>query len=165
MRVMESRSRLNLKHCRAPGERHGALFASLVLGLGMLAGCESSGPTTIEVRGTVTFQGRPLEGGSITFQPINVSDGGPMRPAVGDIEADGTYTLTTFKKGDGVPPGEYAVAITSLIGAPPASEWEEAPPKRESRIPLKFNQADTSGLTASVPENSRGTLTIDFPLP
>lgn len=164
-RVKESGARENSQRPGWNCRRLTPLLAALVVGGTTLAGCGDSGPTTVSVRGTVTFEGKPLDGGSITFQPIQVADGAPMRPAVGEIEPDGTYTLTTFKKGDGVPPGEYAVAITSLIGAPPASEWEEAPPKRESRIPLKYNQTDKSGLTASVPADSRGTLTIDFPLP
>jgi hypothetical protein len=128
----------------------------------LLSGCGKSGPQTVDVRGTVTSGGKPLEGGTIAFQPTKVLEGAPMRPAIGQIEPDGTYSLTTFTKGDGIQPGEYQVSVTSLIGAPPLTRWEESPPPRKSRIPLKYNQTTTSGLTASVPADADEPLTIDF---
>jgi len=128
----------------------------------LVCGCGESGPRTIEIRGTVTTGGKTLEGGTITFKPTNVPDGGARRPAIGQIESDGSYTLSTFTHGDGALPGEYAVVITSLVGAPPLTVWEENPPKRKSRIPLKYNRADTSGLTASIPADAKGRLTLDF---
>jgi len=129
-----------------------------------LTGCGESGPRTIEVRGTVTYQGTPLEGGTISFFPTRSHEGLPRRPALGQIESDGTYQLTTFANGDGVLPGEYTVAVTSLIGAPPLTAWEESPPKRESRIPRKYNTFDTSGLSAAIPADGDGALNLDFDL-
>jgi hypothetical protein len=127
-----------------------------------LSGCGKAGPQTIDVRGTATSGGKPVEGGTIAFQPTKVLEGAPMRPAIGQIEPDGTYSLTTFTKGDGVQPGEYQVAITSLIGAPPLTQWEESPPPRKSRVPLKYNQPTTSGLTASIAADADEPLTVDF---
>jgi len=129
-----------------------------------LCGCGDSHPHTIEVRGTVTYQGKPLEGGTISFFPTQAPEGLPRRPALGQIQPDGGYQLTTFDHGDGVMPGEYAVAITSLIGAPPLTSWEESPPQRESRIPLKYNTFDRSGLSATVPADADSPLVLDFQL-
>lgn len=150
--------------CCIPSRRILLPIAVWVIGLHLLllTGCGKSGPHTIDVRGTVTSGGKPLEGGTIAFQPTKVLEGAPMRPAIGQIEPDGTYSLTTFTKGDGIQPGEYQVAVTSLIGAPPLTQWEESPPPRKSRIPEKYNQTTTSGLTASVPADADEPLTIDF---
>ena len=139
-----------------------SMLACLVICLFVFGGCRDSGPKTIKVRGTITMAGRPLEGGTISFQPKQGAGGGSRRPAIGQIEPDGTYELNTYKKGDGIPPGQYEVSITSLIGAPPLTVWEENPPPRKSRIPLKYNLGSTSGLEATIPEDARGTLTLDF---
>jgi hypothetical protein len=152
-----------LFHC-VPSRRTMLPVAATVVSLHLLllTGCGKSGPQTIVVRGTVTSGGKPLEGGTIAFQPTKVLEGAPMRPAIGQIEPDGTYSLTTFTKGDGVQPGEYQVVVTSLVGAPPLTQWEESPPPRKSRIPAKYNQTTTSGLTASIAADADEPLTIDF---
>jgi Protein of unknown function (DUF1559) len=61
----------------------------------LLLGCAESRPKTAVVTGKVTYQGKPVPHGTITFVPAN----GPA--ATGEIRPDGSYTLTTFRDGDG----------------------------------------------------------------
>src|SRR5205823_12586516 len=53
-----------------------------------LAGCGGGGPKTALVRGTVTYKGKPVPNGTVTFIPAS------GHHATGDIRPDGSYTLT-----------------------------------------------------------------------
>src|SRR5262245_9136078 len=71
----------------------------------ILAGC--GGPRFHPVRGIVVFpDGKPLSGGWVTFEPL---DSGVKTSAVGDIQPDGTFQLTTARNGDGAMAGRYRV--------------------------------------------------------
>jgi hypothetical protein len=60
---------------------------------------------TAEVRGTVTFDGRPLESGAVLFVPAH------GRGATGTIQRDGTYVLGTYCAGDGATVGRHIVTV------------------------------------------------------
>src|SRR5258708_2386637 len=91
-----------------------AIFA-IALGFGpVVAGCGGSSvrPTMGRVHGTVSYEGKPLDKGRITFTPVS-SDGisggtGAMSP----IESDGSFDLTTFDTGDGAIVGQHIVTVT-----------------------------------------------------
>ena len=144
-------------------------LSSLFLLTLLAAGCGPSYPACYEVRGKVTFDGQPVTQGTITFYP----DEG--RSAMGKIQPDGSYTLTTFNAEDGALPGNHSVTIkaTSVSGpAAPASFEEElaranVPAPTGERtvtwlVPQRFSQRESSGLSATVQKKSN---TIDFDLP
>jgi hypothetical protein len=82
-----------------------------ILLLGLL-GCGDSGPLTKQVQGIVTFEGGPPpKPGKITLAPIDAADGLPRRPASGDFDESGSFTLTTFEDDDGIIPGHYSANI------------------------------------------------------
>jgi hypothetical protein len=62
------------------------------------------------VKGKVTFNGKPLAEGRVTFFPTGEHAKGP-RPE-GPIEAGGFYTLTTRGK-EGAPAGKYRAVIAA----------------------------------------------------
>lgn len=141
------------------------LVATLVIALG----CDS-GPKTGRVTGTVSHNGEKVPEGTVTFYP---AQGG--RPAIGRIQPDGTYELSTFGSGDGALIGEYKVAIEAkrVIGgaAEPKSLKEElaqagavssAPPSIRWLVPQKYSSAESSDITATV---QSGQNEIDFELP
>lgn len=73
-----------------------------------LIGCGSSNPQTHAVHGRVTFEGKPLAGGgSIRFVPVS----GPGKEAGGNIAADGTFRMQTYKENDGAIAGQHRVEI------------------------------------------------------
>jgi hypothetical protein len=135
-----------------------------VAALSLLVGCGPSGPHTVKVYGKVTYQGKPVTQGRVTFTPIrevNIDDPSLYRPAVAMLKADGSYVLQTFREKDGVMPGEYAVAIIAF------HEWR--PPKfpgdhAEYSIPEKYVKSETSGLTVTVPEDASGSIEQNFNL-
>ena len=135
-------------------------------------GCGNSG--LAKVSGRVTVGGRPVTSGTIMFYPAT----GPG--AVGEIMPDGTYTLTTYRPGDGAAIGTHSVAIHATSIGPgamvepksiedelrtpgqPASAKILVPGKVTWIVPEKYSQPSTSPLTAEV---KRGTNTIPLEIP
>jgi len=129
--------------------RRTSVFVSALVATLIVPGCGSSGPELAAVYGKVTYNGKPVPMGTVSFQP-DAPDG---RVAVGEIEPDGTYMLQTENPGDGAQLGNYHVAI-SAVDAPvldyiPA---KPVPPKR--LVPEKYEKPETSGLTATVKSGS-----------
>lgn len=77
----------------------------LLLSGSFLIGCSGGGGTT-KAGGIVKYDGKPLTRGTLEFYPV-----GGGRTANATIEEDGTFVLSYRKPGDGLPPGEYKVAI------------------------------------------------------
>ncbi len=121
------------------------------------AGCSKkpAGPKCHTVTGTITLRGQPLDGATVLFRAVT----GPYSGA-GRTDASGRYSLSS-QFGEGIPEGEYTVTVTKYEEvASPESEDEVAPPPR-LLTPLKYAQAETSGLRAAV---KPGPNTIDFDL-
>ena len=136
----------------------GVLFFSLLCTT--LCGCGSDNRLeTATVSGKVTYNGDPLQIGSLLFVPVG---GGPSAQA--NIESDGTYTMGTYETKDGAIPGEHKVMINAIT-APGGSGLPEdvidgdgAP---VSIIPEKFGDLEQSGLVVTVKSGSNN---VDFVL-
>lgn len=103
----------------------------------------------VPVSGTVTFNGKPLEFGSIMFQPPS------GQPAQGQIQSDGSFTLSTYKPGDGAVIGKHKVRIAcyeSQKRGAVKGPGEQALGKL--LIPVRYTILEQSGLTADVREDS-----------
>jgi hypothetical protein len=92
--------------------------------------------TTVPVKGVVTYQGKPLTGGEISFEPEF------GREANGAIQPDGTFVLTTFKEGDGAIPGTHRVAVSGNT-----SEHSTTPQKYKNATSSKVEVMVTEGKT------------------
>jgi hypothetical protein len=133
----------------------------LVMALGaaiLAAGCGEPNPLGRRaVQGAVSFQGKPVDYGAITFLPEDsqrgVSSGGV-------IEA-GKYSIKTAQ---GLPPGSYQVMISSPDRSQ-QTKVEEMPGDVRTlaaeRIPKKYNLETT--LKIDVPK-ARGAHQADFDL-
>jgi hypothetical protein len=133
--------------------RGGCLLALAVLALA--SGCRGAdSPRTYPVKGKVTYNGKPVPNGTITF----VSASG--QAATGEIRPDGSYELKTFRRGDGAVPGEHKVVIVAMEDT--ASKLPEqrggTPPPI---IPDKYTSVATTDLRAEVKAEPN---TIDFTL-
>jgi hypothetical protein len=129
-------------------------WGALSLAGALLAGCGPGGPRLAPVRGTVTYRGRPVTTGTVTFVPDQ-----PGPAASGEIRPDGTYVLSTDGRAGAVP-GRHTVMIVSLednAGRLP----EERQPLPALLVPEKYGNNRRSGLTAEVREGENG---IDFHL-
>jgi hypothetical protein len=86
---------------------------SLIL-LCVVTGCGESPYVVAPVRGKVLLNNKPLPQGGIMFAPIAQGESANAgKTAVGRIQEDGTYTLTTYDKGDGAVVGEHWVTIVN----------------------------------------------------
>lgn len=74
----------------------------------LLPGCWNSGPEMVPVAGTVTVDGKPLTVGQVMVSP----DG--HRPAVGVLDQNGRFQLSSYKLGDGVVKGTHPAAVMSV---------------------------------------------------
>jgi hypothetical protein len=133
-----------------------AVFYSATLA-GLFVGCsgEDPRPATVPVQGKVTYQGQPVPKGTITFQAAS------GEAAVGEIQPDGTYTLSTFKEKDGAIPGAHKVMIVANTGDPtkmPSTPGYVVP---KDLIPQKYASLETSGLEITV---SKDKPSYDFEL-
>jgi hypothetical protein len=131
--------------------RFACLYAAL-----WLTGCWGESQfETAPVRGTVTYQDKPLSQGTIMFVP---NDDRPS--ATGEIQPDGGYRLTTYTEHDGAVLGDHTVMITAV-----EDDSGKLPEERSGLpkllIPVKYSSNSSSGLTAEV---KAGGNTIDFTL-
>jgi hypothetical protein len=133
--------------------RFAILLPLLVLVL--ISGCGSSGLTTAPVRGKITYKGKPVPNGTVTYVPD-----GDKPAATGEIQPDGTYVLTTYDSGDGAVLGKHSIMIIAqedMAGRLP----EERSPTPGLIVPEKYTNFAGSGLTAEV---KQGDNVFDFEL-
>ena len=119
------------------------------------AGCGKNNSLTKQVRGQVTFQGAaPPAEGKITLAPIEGAPSYPRRPACGDFDKTGTFTLTTFTKNDGIIPGRYRVNINC---------WREAPTLK-TKLSANYVPADFK-FDVTVDENADEPVELRIDVP
>jgi hypothetical protein len=76
----------------------------------VMAGCGPAGPDVQFVEGVVTLDGKPLDGASVAFVPIDKSG----ISAAGKTDADGRFRLNATqgkKYGKGTVVGDYVVTV------------------------------------------------------
>jgi hypothetical protein len=164
------------KSCRGLLHRILPLVGLIVL-LDAATGCESS-RTPVSVSGTVTLDGKPVEGATVTFHLVRDNKEG--RTATGQTDKTGTFRLKTGNE-DGAPPGEYKVVITKSVLADPKLKMPDFPDTPEGRnqrdhfvwkhygddnppyknsLPDIYGDSKTTPLTCKVP----GDGPVHFPL-
>jgi hypothetical protein len=144
----------------------------LLIGPALLVvlGCSDDGMgKRYPVTCTVTYNGKPISKGSISFVPK--ADAG-KQGASGQIEDGKVSSMTTLNPGDGVLEGSYLIAVTAsqVDAAKLSSAADELAAKKgmgkmtmippellakankeaKSEIPKKYEKAASSGLTATV---------------
>jgi hypothetical protein len=115
-------------------------------------------PPVGQVGGVVTLDGQPLTKGQVQFVPDS-SKGTKGRMAVGLIGTDGRFKLTAFKPGDGALVGFHKVVIICEEEMP-AFDPKSPPPPPKSLIPVRYTDANTSGLTAEVKSAGKNDFTF-----
>jgi len=157
------------------------VVTSCLIAVAGLSGCtkQPSRPKTYQVHGTVTFNGKPVEGATVTFVSKEGATGEPKPQAATAItDSNGRYAIGTFATGDGAIPGEYLVKVTKYrttqqqqsVGNDPESQMQaylqyqqgkqqQAGPQNE--LPAKYENEKTSGLFITVQPNDN-TFDIDL---
>ena len=125
--------------------RRALLSAFLTIGL---FGCNSGKAPTYPVTGRVAFSdGKPLAGGTVEFQSAYVTKDGEIRVrARGQIQPDGTFSLSTFQPGDGAIAGKQRALVIPALPPGRINPYNPPPPV----INNKYQRYDTSGLEFTV---------------
>jgi hypothetical protein len=121
----------------------------VLIGVGLVAmGLSSCGKDgrkpTFPVSGQVLQGNKPVANATVILHPVEESGPDTVKPH-GRTQADGTFTLTTYDGDDGAPAGDYRVTVELWLASP---RGDEGP---SNRLPARFAQPGSSGLSASVP--------------
>jgi len=124
----------------------------------MLAGCGGSDQGLVPVSGKVTFEDGPVPAaGRLLFVPAEGAQG--LRPAFASFDTSGSFTVQSFRPGDGLESGAYRVGVTC---------WKVQPtmggPAGVSYLPKKYKNPTTSGLKLTVPSDDRSSITFPVQL-
>jgi len=126
---------------------------SFALASSLLAGCGSGGT---RVEGTVTLDGAPVDGGSISFHP----EGGEGKPGGTEIKA-GKYAIEGDK---GLAPGKYKVVILwqKKTGKEVPNKSDPGTTMDETKqvIPMRYNSK--SELTADIKSGTNSGVNFDL---
>jgi hypothetical protein len=117
-----------------------ALVRSLVLiaSAAFLLGCGDTGkPPLGRVSGKVTYNGQPVTKGIVSFVPRGGPGSQTGQTATGEIGSDGSYTLTTFDKGDGAVLGEHTVLVSAREEDPAIKGHGMPIPDAKGRVNIK----------------------------
>jgi hypothetical protein len=115
----------------------------------------------VPVTGVVVYKGKPLEYGSIMFQPVGVEGAQTARSTIGP---DGPFALQTEKKGDGVTVGKCQVRITAFEAQRTKAQGNqhEELALGKSAVPRRFQNFGTSGIVIDVSPDMELPITIDL---
>lgn len=89
-----------------------ACSRSCVVALVLLCGCGGAPYDLAPTAGSVTIEGEPFAHGKVMFAPV--SQGSQVevgKPAFGLLQADGTFTLSTYSDNDGAVIGKHWVTV------------------------------------------------------
>ncbi len=137
------------------------LFLALPVAVS-LVGCGGSDKiATVPVKGTVAYQGKPVEGAAVMFSPAQ----GPS--ATAETNANGEFTLKTQTQ-DGAVTGEHVVTISKVVSPPAGAgdlgrvppDTNPAPPK--SLIPRKYSDPQASGLKKTVTKSGANEFAFEL---
>jgi len=137
-----------MKKTLSPRRRYGGVLLVLLLFCSLAAGCAKPKGS---ISGKVTYQGKPLTTGFVTFTP----EKGPA--VTSPIDGEGNYRV------EKVPVGAAKISVTAVSGTNTESLRKVSNPKDPKemmkalkpestglKIPLTYNDPDQSGLTYTV---------------
>lgn len=123
----------------------------MAVGIITSAGCSPTEPIA-QMSGTVTYEGQPITEGLIVVS--NSQAGVYLTAAV----TGGSYEIKTAK--NGIPPGDYRIAITPPLVDHPVGPILERPKLAKYRqIPKRYRDESTSNFTAQL---EAGKNIVDF---
>lgn len=135
----------------------GMLAVGGVLAMMFATGCGPGNASgRLAISGTVTFQGKPLDQGTIQIISLD-----PGKQAIsGGMIKDGKFSIAADK---GLAPGKYRVRISSPeegSGATPAMPGDPAPVAKE-RIPPEYSGPE-SKLEIEVTKGGKNDFNLDI---
>ncbi len=130
-----------------------------------VGGCSPAGgtlPTVAKVHGVITYGGKPVTKGLVSFVATEGKEASGGQVATGTIEADGAFDLTTFNTGDGAVLGTHKVIVVvpeeptgpnagdPAKGVMPIFAGPNAVAMPKPSIPKKYGKVEDTPLTQTV---------------
>ena len=127
------------------------LLAAVAAGM---SGCSDvGGAGRVPVTGNIKLDGKPLAGASVTFIGTGTT---PSLGGVGITDQAGNFSVSHFRAGEGLEPGEYKVTVSKLVlsdGSPiPPGTLSIAELSTREMVPRRYNDFNNTMLQAKVKE-------------
>jgi hypothetical protein len=144
----------------------------LLLTLVFAAGCggydkwKDGRPKTYFTSGKVLLDGEPVEGATVTFQPVDEALG---KPGTAVTDSNGYFEVQTFDPGDGLTEGVHRVAIAKTRMLDKATKQvvtevnSDAPLIEDHLLPKKFSSFTTSKLEVTIQAGTNKMEAFDLP--
>jgi len=124
----------------------------------MISGCDDGRLKTYPVSGVVEFE----DGTSVHVGTIELKSREHAINARGQIEADGSFTLSTYDTGDGAVAGKHDCVVIQMV----MGEDLSFQPGSEGVVPPRYGSYSTSDLVVEVDAQGDNDLKITLsPLP
>ncbi len=131
---------------------------SLLLFAAVCASCSSEDPwkkgrpPVYPTSGTVMVDGRPMQGVTVMFQPVDEAGG---KPGTAITDSNGAFAAQTFDPGDGLTAGKHRVSLRKTVmldkqGNEVAEIREPGDVKETHLIPKKYQEFKTSGIEVEI---------------
>jgi hypothetical protein len=125
-----------------------------------VAGCRSSHSTDVAlhpVKGTITFQGKPISGAIVSLHPKEASKSVAPNPRA-SVQADGKFELSTFGQFDGAPEGDYVLTVQWFRPVNRNGDVMPGP----NVLPRKYSKPATSNIDIRVASGTNELPTIQL---
>jgi hypothetical protein len=131
--------------------------------LATLAGCGGGGPVTHAVSGTITYINKPVADAQVGFVPADTT--GQIKPARGQTDSAGRYTLTTYVtpeyKASGAMAGKFNVTVEKGLPQNQIVTYDDIK-NQKPEIPPAYADSQKTKLKAEV--TAAGPNQFDFTL-
>ena len=130
------------KHCKVS-----VLILACLLVLPIIGCNDSDFLETYPAQGRITFNGRPMAGARLTLYPTSQDETMQNVMPKATVNADGSFSLHTYKVGDGVPEGEYKLTVVWPNGS---DEMSETPGYISDLLYGRFASMDQSQIQVKI---------------
>jgi hypothetical protein len=135
------------------------------------AGCGSDKPAenelkTFPVTGQIHYGSEPIPDATLAFHPVEPlpSDKLEAIPRA-KVDKDGNFTVTTYRAGDGAPPGEYLVTVSWQGPLDGVDDEGGRDNKLPELLPQKYQDPEKSGLRVQITEGDNELPPFEIPAP
>ena len=140
---------LHSPHSARPPNRRVALVCALCLACAS-CGREDSGRVPVyPATGLITWNGEPLAGALLVFHPTTALSGADDEPVPipgANSQEDGSFAVSTYLPGDGLPEGDYQVTVSCEDRRAEKPKDDDYP----ELLPSRYQNPTTSGLSVSI---------------
>jgi hypothetical protein len=134
----------------------------MLTALAMATGC-GDGEDRIDThpaRGAAMFESKPMTDALITLHPVSGEPKTRHLLPRGVVDAEGNYTLGTYRTADGAPVGDYKVTV---VWTPEGDNGIVRPDMSGDKLQGRYARADKSDIRVTIKEGDNTLPPIELP--